>query len=912
MARRVAYVVWAALLLSCVAAWARDASAGGSIGKEDRIVVLENNCVVCSLRVENGQLVAETLAGQPGWLKAYGSCTVRVAADGDFALELFWTDWSAPGKKDNADNELTVAARDLQLLSVTSDDPASGSKQTHLLFQHRQASLQVMLTYELPADRPYVRRRVAVCDPKRHRHFLQSVWPRRGTIEGPLALMKSGGFGQPAAVRIQDGAVFWGVEYPAATTLLNPEPTGSAFLSCGHEAGEVVDSLWVASEWVVTGLCPTPHAKLWFSRYVDDMRVAPLRPYLLYNSWYDVRAPEYTERPEDVMNEANVLRIIKDFQREMWQKRGIRLDAFVLDDGWDVYKSDWVLRPQEFPRGLRPLSQALDTMGTQLGIWLGPIGGYSHREWRVGWMKEQGYETVGDQMCIAGSKYHALLKKRVVDFVKEQGVGYFKWDGIQFSCSEPGHGHPLGVYSRRAVMQAVIDLCQSVRAARPDVFLNITSGTWLSPWWLKYANTIWMQGADYGYADVPSISRRDAAMTYRDHVLFEDYGINDFWFPIANLMTHGIIKGNLQKLGGEEEPLDKFTNNALLYFARGVTMWELYISPNLLSEGEWEALAKSIAWARDRFDLLTHTAMIGGHPGKREPYGYVHFVGKRGIVAVRNPFIEPKEIAIPLDPGLGLDDKAASLVVERVYPTRYLLPQLYAAGAEVSVPLQGYETAIFEIYPLAEAPEPLLAGVTFEEVETASGFRHLRLLGEAQQPRLLNPELVAPESLAEVLGQVAALSTSGGQENLPVGQVSTRGGRGELEVAVQIPKGLAKAELAVLFEGEPKVEQSQASLRVSADGREVEPSTEGDLRNWLWAKLKLPEGDHKVTFRVVGGETKWRGTAAAWLVCWVRPPTRELAIPLKQPRDVQRLLPPRPWPSGVVERVVKVGEVKLP
>ena len=72
-------------------------------------------------------------------------------------------------------------------------------------------------------------------------------------------------------------------------------------------------------------------------------------------------------------------------------------------------------------------------------------------------------------------------------------------------------------------------------------------------------------------------------------------------------MTHGIIKGDLQKLGGESEPLDKFTDNAVLYFARGVAMWELYVSPDLLSEGEWAAIVEGGAWARDRFDTLKST-----------------------------------------------------------------------------------------------------------------------------------------------------------------------------------------------------------------------------------------------------------------------------------------------------------------
>ena len=64
-------------------------------------------------------------------------------------------------------------------------------------------------------------------------------------------------------------------------------------------------------------------------------------------------------------------------------------------------------------------------------------------------------------------------------------------------------------------MESVIDKCQAVRKKNPNIFLNITSGTWLSPWWVQYANTIWMQGADYGFSDVPSISQRDAAITYK-------------------------------------------------------------------------------------------------------------------------------------------------------------------------------------------------------------------------------------------------------------------------------------------------------------------------------------------------------------------------------------------------------------
>jgi hypothetical protein len=291
-------------------------------------------------------------------------------------------------------------------------------------------------------------------------------------------------------------------------------------------------------------------------------------------------------------------------------------------------------------------------------------------------------------------------------------------------------------------MESVVDLCRAVRAENPGIFLNITSGTWLSPWWMKYANMIWMQGRDYGYANVPSISKRDAAITYRDVVLYENYGVNDSWFPISNLMTHGIIKGHLQKLGGEAEPLDKFTDNAILYFARGVTMWELYISPNLLTDEEWNAMAKSIGWAKDRFEILKSTEMIGGDPGNKEAYGYVHFFKDRGIIAVRNPFIQPRILKVKLDPAYGLCPKASSLVLERVYPFRRVSPHLYAAGAALDLPLQGYETGIYEIYPLEKAIEPLLAGVTFDVVKEKGKDYVLEVRNRNRQVRLLNPGTV--------------------------------------------------------------------------------------------------------------------------------------------------------------------------
>jgi len=536
--------------------------------------------------------------------------------------------------------------------------------------------------------------------------------------------------------------LFFGLEFPTGENWLKKTKDGKFKLSCGQEIGKKIITSWLKSEWAVAGLTPEPWVKHWFWKYVDKIRTAPLKPYLLYNSWYDLRSPEMVKDPGRAMTEENVLRAIASFKERLVEERGLKLDAFVLDDGWDIYRSDWALNQDQFPRGLSPLAKALEAMDCQLGIWLGPIGGYSHRNWRVEWMKAHGYEAAGDQMCVAGRHYHQLLKKRLTDFVSQDRAAYFKWDGIQFTCNEPGHGHLPDIYSRRAVMEAVIDLCLSVRALNPDIFLNITSGTWLSPWWLKYANTIWMQGYDYGYANVPSLSRRDRAMTYRDSVLYDDLVKLDFWFPIASLMTHGIIKGHLNQLGGAKEPLGKFTDNAVLYFARGISMWELYISPDFLTDKQWDILAGAVRWAKDRFPILRSTEMIGGDPDERQAYGYVHFSGKQGLVAARNPDIEPQTLSIKLSPELGLDGQADSLVLERIYPDRWISPQLYKAGSTINLSLQGYETAIYELYPLEEARRPLLAGRRFE-LKPAKKKELLLTIYEGEgEARLLNPDLV--------------------------------------------------------------------------------------------------------------------------------------------------------------------------
>ncbi len=877
---------------------------------------LSNGIVALQVRLRDGAPAGERLelVGYPG--KGTAPRGAVLETDGDFALNFMWTGWHAPGKKYNADNPIVLKAGDFRYEGSALGDGPKGAKDLSLFFRARRGPFLLEITWRLEEGAFFARKRLVVRDDRTGRHFLRKISPVDSKVSTGFRVVKDGDFGQPVALDYGKFGAFFGLEYPGSRNTLFSH-MGTARVTCSQWIGQRVGKKGVASDWAVLGLTPDNRVKYWFFRYLDWVRVAPVRPYTLYNSWYDLRAPVMVREKSHVMNEKNTLRIIDLFEKNMIRKYGIHLDAFVLDDGWDVYKSDWELRKEQFPNGLLPISKRLAALGSSLGIWFGPIGGYSHRRWRVDWMKAHGYETVGDQLCLAGKNYHALFKKRVVDFVKKDRVGYYKWDGIQFSCSEPDHGHPVGIYSRRAVLESVIDLCRAVRKADPDVYLNITSGTWLSPWWLKYSNQIWMQGGDYGFSDVPSWSKRDSAMTYRDIVLYEDFHKKKVWFPISNMMTHGIIKGTLQKLGGEAEPLDKFTNNALLYFARGVSMWELSVSPELLTDGEWRALGDSIRWAKNRFPVLRNTEMIGGDPGAGEPYGYAHFAGDRGVLALRNPSLRAGKIRVKLDPAQGLAGDAASLVVERVYPTRYIFPDLYAAGASLEIPLDGYETAVYEVYPLDSVDRPLLADAIFDVVRPKGDPYVLRVLQAGPRAALLNPGRVKSLVVEGKEIPPSAFSFPPTEEAYPVrSSLVALGGEGpglDVEVRFALDESAENPMLAVLLDPYQGPLGGKKGLKVLLDGKPASFHREGKRGRWVWLTLPVSPGSH--TVRVLGsapkGVEKVSCSAKVWLYVSTRPAATEIAFHQVRPCTTERPMPPRPFPAGILRKGYDLGEVEF-
>lgn len=904
------------------------------------VFVLQNNMVRQSIVIKDNQLLSDTLQSLERWTEKYNNRPSNfLVTDGNFELEVMWNRWydRTPGTRNNADNPAHLTKKDFVFNHHSLSESKNGEKILDLYFDQTGHTIQLRLSYKLAPGEFYSRRKIILKDPKLYGHYLEKVnllkgWMafedensaedmtitismegfdysesfnvERGQKQEETAVVKAGEFGQPFALKNKTGGAFGGIEYPTSVNHAVQTSTGMIRADCYQYIGEKLGDKPVESNWMVMGITPEPYVKKWFFDYVKDIRVAPANPYSLYNSWYDLRSVDYPKVPKDaVMNEKNVLRIWDEIKTNMIEKHDIHLNAFVLDDGWDIYESDWQLRKKQFPHGMKPIADTLAKSGTALGIWFGPTGGYSFHKERVTWMYNHGYEVTGNvndpasgMLCFAGKKYSKLFLKRVTDFVKNDDVGYFKWDGIQFACSEPDHGHPIGIHSRRAVMESVIEKCKAVRAINPDVYLNITSGTWLSPWWVQYANQIWMDAADYAFADVPSISRRDNAMTYRDFALFDDFHIRKFWFPVANLMTHGIIKGRLENIS-KEEPIDKFTNNTVLYFARGVSMWEFYISPDELTQPEWNALSQSVKWAKSRFDIMSGTFMVGDNPALGNTYGYVHFKGNKGVIAVRNPKIENDRLTVTLDPACGIAEDAANLVVEQIYPKRYIFPQLYSAGGRITFDLDGFETAIFDVYPLDETCPPLLAGAIFDLKTDRTTLTYTVIKGE-NNIRFLNPEKI--ETL-EREGTKIGINDLHPDYQLDVMEpgYSTQFTADDDKYIYTIDPSrilTSRIEMIALLLKPDTVGGDFPEVVIRQGKKELKADEQSGRGAWQWVSA-VPDGSSKDLITVEIRKTDWKGDSQLWLYTGMKKYGYVLKVTTGQKFN-EKVMPPLPYPAN--------------
>ena len=373
-----------------------------------------------------------------------------------------------------------------------------------------------------------------------------------------------------------------------------------------------------------------------FLSYIERERAHPYRTFLHYNSWYDIGFM-------NKFTEADSLDVIEHYGRELVGKRGIRMNSFLFDDGWDDDSTLWGFH-SGFPRGFAPLKEAASKYGAAPGVWMSPWGGYdAAKAARLKYGEREGFEIIdggppfGPGFALSGPKYYARFREVCMQMLRKYGVNQFKIDGF-------GNANRAFPGSRfDSDFEAAINLVREMRVERPDLFVNLTVGTYPSPFWLRYGDSIWRGGEDHGYAGVGS--DRQKWITYRDAQTYKMTVQRAPLYPLNSLMLHGLIYAKrVKKLNAD--PQDDFDDEIRSYFGAGTHLQEMYVTPALLSEKNWDVLAEAANWSRNNADVLVDTHWVGGDPGKLEIYGWASWSPKRGVLVLRNPGDKRQTISV--------------------------------------------------------------------------------------------------------------------------------------------------------------------------------------------------------------------------------------------------------------------------
>jgi hypothetical protein len=442
---------------------------------------------------------------------------------------------------------------------------------------------------------------------------------------------------------------------------------------------------------LVVGVTPPGQLRRGFLHYLERERAHPYRPFLHYNSWYDIAWHPFA------LNETNCLEAIRLFGERFLKPHQVEMDALVFDDGWDDPKTLWQFHAG-FPRGFAPLADLARQYGTRLGVWLSPFGGYGEpREQRLALGRAQGYEINPTGFSLAGPKYYAAFRDACVRQIRQYGVNHFKFDGIATGMYADGGAE----YVRDT--EAMRRLMLELRREDPDLYINLTTGSWPSPFWLRYADSVWRQGGDMGLAGKGPTQQQ--WLTYRDQEVHRNVVGKGPLYPLNSLMTQGVAYSRHGSAGDPTFNSAGFKDDVRAFFGSGTGLQELYLQPDKLTSADWQVLAEAARWARAHADVLVDTHWIGGDPARLEVYGYASWSPRRGVLMLRNPDDQPRAITIELRTAFELPPGA---------PERYRLAspwtedaarpaEIIAATTPWRVALAPFEVRVLEATPAKES-----------------------------------------------------------------------------------------------------------------------------------------------------------------------------------------------------------------
>lgn len=477
-------------------------------------------------------------------------------------------------------------------------------------------------------------------------------------------------FGWMSGDVIAAGQTFFATESPFALTRSSPDDF-SQRLEFSLPLNK--DTSYTFS--TVVGAVPEGQLRRGFLYYLERERARPFRQFLHYNCWFDMGYD---------LSEKSLLNSIKAFTQEMTTKRGVAMDGYVIDDGWDDWNTGfWAVNKTKFPSGFDALVAEVERANSHLGIWISPLAGYAHSPERIEQARKLGLVS-GKELNLSDPKYYAWFRDYCANLMTKNKMVYFKWD-------QAGHGVSPH-------FMALLRCAGELRKINPDLYVNITMGTWASPFWLTVIDCTWRDGDDVNYEGKGN--DREKWITYRDAVTFKFVLGRCALYPLNSIMVHGILNAPGCNANRCFKAGNDLVHEARSYFGMGSGLQELYLMPSAMAPESWDAVASAAKWAKLNADVLVDTHWVGGDPQKLQIYGWASWTPRKGILTIRNPDDVTKEFAVDIGQAFELPAGAEkSYKMTSPYPDQKIQTVGLTAGQPHTFTLEPFDVLVLESQP---------------------------------------------------------------------------------------------------------------------------------------------------------------------------------------------------------------------
>ena len=563
--------------------------------------------------------------------------------------------------------------------------------------------------------------------------------------------------GQPIYIQ----GMFFGCEFPETDTQIEEGTghiryyTGKSFERFEADNQLTTDGKYVTWQTVAGAARSTDNQVIQadFFEYIYSI-ATPSEFRIQYNSWFDNMM---------LISDENILETFIEVDQELNKTEVRPLDSYVVDDGWINYNNTYVVDAaragttlnqsgfwefnSKFPNELYPSSELANKFGSNFGLWVGPRGGYNFYGHLADIIAKSGKGTkAGGSIDVADRVYVENMTNMFCDFQNRFKVNYWKWDGFvdshqygAFPAADgvPGYAnhHMTGGYNNMYhvtdMWEAWIDLMEVVRANAKEndidnLWISLTCYTNPSPWFLQWANSVWMQcthdqkDANFG------LSKMDKQLTYRDAVYYDFLVNHQFQFPLGNIYNHDPIYGKegtgMTKTNVTDED---FQNYLYMQSTRGITFWELLISDSLMTDEKYEVAGEFLEWAEENSHILRNAKIFGGMPDQTylenatsneayaDAYGFSCFDGNDGIISIRNPHSsQAKTISFTFDRIIGVPEDAGTLNYYMIHsyrmPDGNELTGTFEYGKTYTFTLQPNEVRMFQISKDGDTTAPVM------------------------------------------------------------------------------------------------------------------------------------------------------------------------------------------------------------